>query len=85
MQELPSAIQVVNELKAYGELKDKQIITSEQLKDAKEMCRGMATMCLDIQIEHWNQMVTKMEELRKVTAVPAPVEAKKNEEEKKNG
>ena len=71
MNETPSAVQIVNELKAYTELKDKQIITSEQLKSVKALCKEMATMCLNVQVGHWNQMISKMEEAKKSIAVPA--------------
>ena len=46
---IPSAVQIVNELKAYMELKDKQVITAEQLKNAKILCKEMATMCLNVE------------------------------------
>ena len=41
---IPSAVQIVNELKAYMELKDKQVITAEQLKNAKILCKEMASL-----------------------------------------
>ena len=72
---IPSAVQIVNELKAYMELKDKQVITAEQLKNAKILCKEMATMCLNVQVGHWNQMMDKMNAAK---AEVAKVEEKKD-------
>ncbi len=78
MDQMPSAVQIVNELKAYAELKDKQVITSEQLKTVKTLCKEMASMCLNVQVDHWNQIMSKMEAARAEVAKAAKTEEKKD-------